>query len=247
MTKSAPLSQRLYVGGRRVSGDVNTISAGCPRATIDVNDIESAGVARLLGRSDGVMDISAWFDDAAGQQHEAFKSLVTTDVVWMWFLDSNRNAECACLVAKQINYDANRNADGSLAMAVQSLGTNSPLDWCNTLTAGEETHASATSSTSREDAAETTNGLIAYLEMREIDACTPTITIEESSDDGSDAWTTLVSFTPIVDGNEPTAERVTVTGTIEKWLRVTSTSSFGGAKFVVATRRGVAGDVEDLS
>ncbi len=248
MAKSAPLTQRVYVQGLRISGDINTISAGCPRAMIEVNDLESAGVARILSHSDGVIDISAWFNDATGQEHEALKGLPYTDVIWMWFLDSNRDAECACLVSKQINYDANRNQDGSLSMAVQSLGTNTPLDWCKTLTAGEETHASATSSTSRNDSAATSDGMIAYLEMREIDSGTPTILIEESSNNGAgDAFTTIVSFSAIADGAEPTAERVTVTGAIEQYLRVTSTGTFVNADFVVATRRGVSGDVENLS
>ncbi len=248
MAKSAPLSQRLYIQGERISGDINQISASCPRAVIEVNDIEGAGVERLLGLADGALDHTAWFNDAANQAHATLKGLPTTDVIGMWFLTATRGAPAACLVNKQINYDLSRGTDGALSFVTQHFGTNTPLDWCDTLTAGEETHASATSSTGRDDTAGTSLGLIAYLEMREIDSGTPTITIQDSDDNGSgDAYATVLSFAAIANGAEPTAERVTVTGAVKRWLRVTSTGTFSNADFVLADRRGIAGDIEDLS
>lgn len=248
MAKEAPLAQRFYLQGLRISGDIGTIVASCPRAVSEVNDIEGAGVERLLMHSDGIFDTNFWFNDATDREHEALKSLPTTDVIGMWFLSSTRGAAAANLVAKQINYDLNRNQDGSLSFAVQQMATNTPLDWGVTITAGEETHASATNSTGLDSGAETAVGLIAYLQMREIDSGTPTVTLQDSDDNGSgDAYATVLSFSPIADGAEPTAERVTVTGTIKQWLRVTSTGTFTGADFVVAARRGVAGDIEDLS
>ena len=55
-------------------------------------------------------------------------------------------------------------------------------------------------------------------------------------------WADLVSFTAVANGNEPASERVSVTGTVNRYLRVTSTGTFSNAKFIIAYRRGTAQD-----
>ena len=69
------------------------------------------------------------------------------------------------------------------------------------------------------------------------------MTIQQSSDNGSgDAWATVLSFSAVADGAEPTAERVTVSGAVERYLRVTTTGTFTNATFIVTTRRGTSED-----
>ncbi len=248
MAVSAPLSQRFYFNGERVSPDLSTVVASCPRPQLPVNNIEGAGVKRLLALPDGILDLNTWFNKATAAAHLTLSPLPATDVILMWFLTATRGAPAFNLVAKQINYDPNRNQDGSLAFDVNNMGTTFPPDWGETLTAGEETHASATSSTGRDDSAGTSLGLIAYLQMREIDSGTPTVLIEDSDDNASsDAYATVLSFAAIANGAEPTAQRVTVTGAVKRWLRVTTTGTFVNADMALATRRGVAGDLLDLS
>ena len=46
----------------------------------------------------------------------------------------------------------------------------------------------------------------------------------------------------VADGAEPTAERVTVSGAVERYLRVTTTGTFTNATFIVTTRRGTSAD-----
>ncbi|MCH9011290.1 MAG: hypothetical protein IIC21_11745 [Chloroflexi bacterium] len=152
-------------------------------------------------------------------------------------------------MGKQNGYDGSLNQDGSFSLTTKHEGAAGvPLEHCNMLTAGEETHSSATSSSGREDTAGTSNGLIAYLNIVDIDSGTPTVIIEDSDDNASgDPYTTALSFAAVADGAEPTGERVTVTGAIKKWLRATSTGTFTNLDFVLATRRGLTGDRVDLS
>ena len=104
------------------------------------------------------------------------------------------------------------------------------------LFAAEATHGSAGSTDSKDDGASSASGLAAYLHILDINTGTPTFKIQDSPNDSS--WSDLVSFSAVANGAEPAAERVTVSGTVNRYLRVTSTGSFSDAKFVVVYRRG---------
>lgn len=253
MAKKSGLNQRLYVGGYNISGDVgalDTISG--EKKTQENTGIDKSAVERMFTQADGKMEFSCFFNDAAGQEHAALKSLPTTDVIATIITGQAAGDPAACLKAKQVNYDWDRGDDGSLNGKVECLASAGvSLEWCRMLTTGEDTHASAGTSTAYQDpdgASGSNYGIVGYLHIREIDSGTPTIHIYESSDDGSgDAYTAKLSFTAVADGSEPSAERKTATGAVEEYLQATSTGTFTNCDFVVAFRRGTVNDDEDLS
>ena len=49
-------------------------------------------------------------------------------------------------------------------------------------------------------------------------------------------------FSSVGYASTPTAERSTMSGTVKRYLRVTTTGTFSNADFIVATRRGTAQD-----
>ena len=244
MAKKSGLGQQIFVHGYDLSGDVASIdNAGSPRELLDTTALNASAHERVMGLSDGNIGVSSWFNDATEQEHAAFKGLVTTDRIVTWAFGATRGDVAACLVAKQLNYDGSRGTDGSLSFSVDTQADGISLDWCNTLTTGKETHSSAGSSTSRDDGAGTTAGMVAYLEITDCDSGTPTVTIQESSDNGSsDAWVNVLSFSAVGYASAPTAERSTMSGTVKRYLRVTTTGTFSNADFIVATRRGTAQD-----
>jgi len=196
-----------------------------------------------MGLTDGNLAVNSWFNDSTEQEHAAFKGLPTTDRIVTWAFGATRGDVAACLVSKQINYDGSRGSDGSLSFTIDSQANGVGLDWCETLTTGKETHSSAGSSTSRDDGAATSAGMVAYLEIVDCDSGTPTVTIQQSSDNGSsDAFATVLSFTAVGYASAPTAERVTVSGAVERYLRITTTGTFSNLDFIVSTRRGTAQD-----
>lgn len=91
----------------------------------------------------------------------------------------------------------------------------------------------------------TRNGVIAYLQVVDIASGTPTVTIEDSPNDST--WTTLLSFTAVADGSEPTAERKTATGVIDRYLWIATTGTFTDLDLALAYRRGESTDDVDLS
>ena len=244
MAKKSGLGEQIFVHGYDLSGDISAIdNAGSPRNLLDLTAINSSATERLVGLSDGNLSVSSWFNDATEQEHAAFSGLPTTDRIVTWAFGATRGDVSACLVAKQLNYDASRATDGSLSFSVDSQADGISLDWCNTLTTGKETHSSAGSSTSRDDGAGTTAGMVGYLEITDLDSGTATVTIQESSDNGSsDAWANVMVFSTVGYASAPTAERVTSSGTVERYLRITTTGTFSNLDFCVSTRRGTSQD-----
>jgi hypothetical protein len=244
MAKKSGLGQQIFVHGYDLSGDVATIdNAGSPRNLLDITAINAPATERLVGLSDGNISVSSWFNDSTEQEHVALSGLPRTDRIVTWAFGATRGDVAACLVAKQLNYDASRGTDGSLSFSIDTQADGISLDWCNTLTTGKETHSSAGSSTSRDDGAGTTAGMVAYLEITDCDSGTPTVTIQESSDNGSsDAWVNVMVFSTVGYASAPTAERITSSGTVERYLRITTTGTFSNLDFCVSTRRGTSQD-----
>lgn len=242
MAKQAGLAQQFFAHGYDLSGDVGAINnAASPRGVVEVTALNKSAVERLLTHGDGLLDFAAWLNTSAGQSHAALSGLPTTDVIVLWMLGGAVDDVAAGLVAKQVNYDGTRNADGSLPLTVNGLANGTPLEWMNALSAGKITHASAGSSATKDDAAGTSNGLAAILQVVDIDSGTPTVLIEDNTVDNG-AWATLIAFTAVADGAEPTAERKTVSGTVNRYKRITTTGTFTNLDFAVAYRRGTAQD-----
>jgi len=244
MAKKGGLGQQIFVHGYDLSGDIAAINnASSPRELLEATALNASAHERLLGLSDGNLGVSSWFNDATEQEHAAYKGLPTTDRIVTWAFGATRGDVAACLVGKQINYDGTRGTDGSLSFTIDTQANGVSLDWCDTLTTGKETHGSAGNSTSRDDGAATSAGMVAYLEIADLDSGTATVTIQQSSDNGSgDAFATVLSFTAVAAAAAPAAERITVSGAVERYLRITTTGTFSNLDFCVSTRRGTAQD-----
>ncbi len=247
MSKEGGLGQQFYMHGLDISGDVATIDeASSPRPMELANGINSSAQERILLRSDGRIAFTTFFNDAAGQAHGELSALPRTDAIVLWLTGGAVDDPAAGLVAKQVGYDPTHGQDGSLRLSVECLGANgSPLEWGEMLTSGLDTFSSASASSSRDDGASTSKGARAYLAIDDIDSGTPTVVLQDSANDSS--WATLISFTAVADGAEPVAERKTVTGTVDRYLRLNVTGTFSNLDCAVMVQRGTAEDDVDLS
>tara|TARA_R110002020_G_scaffold120129_2_gene273690 strand:- start:3728 stop:4465 length:738 start_codon:yes stop_codon:yes gene_type:complete len=241
MAKQSGLTDNFFIDGHDLSGDVTSVDTiSGSKATLDTPVIESAGMVRLAGHGSGEISFTSWFDDGTNLEHTALAGIPTTDVVVLYTRGVASDSPAAGIVAKQVNYDGAKGSDKSLTMNVQCLANAVPLEWGVLLTAGAITQSSAGSESSKDDSASSSSGIAAYLQMIDINSGTPTITIEHSANNSS--WSTLLSFSAVANGNEPAAERKTASGTVNRYLRVTSTGTFSNAKFVIAYRRGESVD-----
>jgi hypothetical protein len=237
MAKQTGLTDNFYIDGHDLSGNVTSVDTiSGSKATLDTPVIESAGMVRLAGHGSGEISFTTWFDDGTNLEHTALAALPTTDVVVLYTRGVASDSPAAGITAKQINYDGSKGSDKALTLNVQCLTDSVPLEWGVLLTAGAITQSSAGSESSKDDSASSSSGIAAYLQIVDINSGAPTITIEHSANNSS--WSTLLSFTAVSDGAEPTAERKTASGTVNRYLRVTSTGTFSNAKFIIAYRRG---------
>ena len=247
MAKGSGLGQQIFVHGYDLSGDVAAIdNAGSPRELLDTTALNASAHERVVGLSDGNISVSSWFNDSTEQEHEAFKSLPTTDRIVMWAFGATRGDVAACLVAKQLNYDGSRGSDGSLSFTIDTqAASGEPLEWGNTLTTGKETHSSAAVSTSRDDGATTGYGLVGILSVTDVDSGTATVSIQQSADNVT--FADILSFVAVSAASAPTAQRLPLSGAILRYLRVSTSGTFSNCDFCMVTRRGTLQDDVSLN
>ena len=250
MAKKSGLGNKFYVHGHDLSGDVGAINSCETRvALLDTTSIEETQHTRLQGLSDGEISFNAFFNDATAQEHEALSGLLTIDRLVMYLTGVAAGDSVACLTAKQINYSWNRGADGALLGTIQALSNADPVEWAELLVA-KVTHSSAADETGVNFGSQTTLGGVGFLQHFSTASGTVEYDIEDSSDstDGDDGvWANLLAFSDVVDPWAQIAQRVEVTGTVEKWVRASTNGTFTTAVFAMAFFRGAANDRVDLS
>lgn len=248
MAKRSGAGQLLCIGGYDLSGDIGVIrNAASPRDVQDVTGLNKTSVERILLRGNGILEHNVWFNDASAQAFPVLKALPTADTHAIWGISNTLGDPAAGLVAKQVNFDWQKRADGSVEGAVQALGQGSPLEWCKMLTAGVDTHVGATNGSSVDDVASSAYGLIGYIQVLAFSGTDLTIVIQESSDNGgADPWATKLAFTQVTAARK--FERKTATGTVERYLRAITTTAggFASADILVVYRRGTVQDDETL-
>ena len=248
MGKQTGLGDNFYVGGYDLSGDVASIGkVGGGPATIDVQGIDKSAFERIGGLRDGGITWVSYFNKEAGQAHPVLSALPTADVMVSYFRGTTLGNPAAALLAKQINYDPTRGADGALTIAVEAQANQYGLEWGRMLTPGKEADTGAADGSGVEYPAGTAFGLQAYLQVFSFTGADATIKIQESQNDGNpDAYADVTDggFTQIT--SAPVTERIATsnTQTIEKWLRAITTGTFTEMTFaIVVVKNETAGQV----
>lgn len=233
MAKQAGLGDRLYISGYDLSGDIGSIQrvAGGP-AAMDLTGIDKSAYERVGGLRDGGIDFTAWFNKAASAAHLRLGALPTTDVVVTYARGLGLGSPVACCVAKQLDYAGTRAADGGLSFATSSVANGYGVEWGQQLTAGLRTDTGATASgTGLDGAASTAFGAQFYVQITAFTGTSVTVKIQDSADNVSFADLSGASFAA---ATGPTAERIAVSGTVRRYLRVATTGTFTGASFLVS-------------
>ena len=229
MSKQSGLGDQAFVHGYDLSGDVAALSriAGGPGLG-DLTGINSSAHERVGLLRTGEIAFTSWFNDAALQEHAALSPLPLTDVIVSYLRGTTLGNPAACMTAKQVNYDPTRNQDGSLQFGVQALSSHSKvgLEWCEQLTAGKATHASATNGTSRDyGSVSTLFGASAYWHVFSVASGTVDGEIQDSANDTDFVAVTGLAFTALTARG---AERVATAAdaTIRRYVRFASTDTF---------------------
>lgn len=235
MAKQGGMGDAYYVGGDDITGNIGSLGNihGGPNLQ-DVTDIGQSGNARIGLLRDGGLSANIWFDTALAQP--ILRLLPTADVVASYRIGSALGNPMASCVAKQVNYDPTRGADGSLAFGVEwqaSAGTG--LEWGEALTVGKKTDTAATNGTAIDlGAVSSLFGAAGYVHVFSVVGTSVTVTIQDSADNVSFATVTGLAFTAVAAGNKG-AERLATgtTATIRRYVRAVTTGTFSSAVFAV--------------
>lgn len=237
MSKQSGLGDNLYVSGYNLSGDIGSLDTiSSPLATLDVTGIDKSAFERIGGLRDGALKFSSFFNKAVGRAHLRFSALPVTDQILTYCRGTGFGKAAACLVAKQLNYDAKRGSDGALTFDIEAAANSYGLEWTRQVTDGIRTDTTGTNGTGVDMLAAGSFGLQAYIQVFSLTGTSVTAKLQQSSDNGvGDAWADVVggAFTA---ATGPTAQRIeTARGqAVEQYLRVVTTGTFTNAVFMVS-------------
>jgi hypothetical protein len=244
MAKRSGLSQTLITHGVNVSGDVGSINnLTLTRADLDTTGLDKTAHERLTGTGDGSIDFTSFFNDEVAGSHLTLRAMPATSVMWTWLLAGAEAGGAGMTgTVQQMSYSPVRGRNGSMEIGVVGSARDGypPFEDHVNVSPGIVTHASATSSASIDSLASSALGGIGFLQYTSRASGTPTFLIEHSTNNST--WATLLTFVG-TGGVTSFGERLTVTGTVNRYLRATTTGTFTNAVFWIGFRRGILNDI----
>lgn len=229
MAKTSGLGDAAFVDGYDLSGDIQALDGvhGGP-AALDFTSIDRSAMERQGGIRDGSISFTSFFNAATGRAHPKLSALPTADVVVSYLRGTAAGAPAACCIGKQIGYDPTRADDGSLTLKAEAQANGFGLEWGVQLDGGKRTDAAATDGDGLDQTAQTTHGAQAYLHVFSFTGTSCTVSVEDSADDSS--YAALIDFTA---ATGPTSERKAVSGTVDRYVRVSTSGTFSECTFAV--------------
>ncbi len=176
---------------------------------------------------EGSIEFNGLFDSATtGATHEALKTVGVDKTAGIAY--GNNAAPtigdiAAALPVHQSSYKASADLDGTIAAAASLKSAGYPLDWGVLLAnvtganAGDET-------TAVDDGAGSSDGARGYLFISAVTAGDELEVVIQDSPDNS-TWNNLITFT--LDGSDIDSERIEVSGSVDRYVRVSYTVTDG--------------------
>jgi len=241
MAKVNGLNVRLYVEGYDLSGDANALSGlGYTNELLDVTTLDVSARKRIVGIVDGEISVDAFFDNASSKQHAVWTSnsgkQPTADQEVLVPMGSAVGDPSVSLVSKQGTYSVTRAPGSAIAANATFSANGSGIEFGEMLTAHDDTHSSAGSGTVVDSGAATSNGGAGYLQLFSLASGSVTVKVQAATSSGG-TYSDLVTFSTVAAAAAPTSERLTMSGTVARYLKVTTTGTFSNAKIAVGFTR----------
>lgn len=241
MAKMTGLGLNVYAAGVNISGDVGSIQkiSGGPKPGM-LTGVDKLAIERMGLYRDGAISVSTWFNKAAAGTFQTLKTLPTVDVIACVGIGTTLGDEGVGIVAKQANYDLQRDKDGNLTLPADFLSNGYGIEWGSQLTAGIRSDTTATNGASFDlgSASPGAFGAQFYLQAFSFTGTSCTVKIQESSDNAvGDPFADVVGggFTAVTAIG---AQRIaTAAINVERYLRVVTTGTFSQCSFAVLAIR----------
>ncbi len=200
------------------------------------NDAYTTDHRYLAGQADGNITLDGYLDDAAGSTHDALKTIANaTSKLVTIALGNNATPAIgdptASMDCQQMEYTNNPDLTAQMAInaVFKNRGSTYGLEWG--LLLADATVTANGNQASVDNGASSANGGVGYLHILALSAGDTITVLIEDSPNNSD-WTTLITFT--LDGTALDAERLTVAGTVDQYVRVSYTVAGASISFPIA-------------
>lgn len=245
MAKTHGMGMFCHIGGNVLSNDIQALGKiSGSQAVIDVTGIDKSAHERIGGVRSGEIALTAFWNSTGA--HTVLSALPTTDTLVSVGMPASIGNPVANMVAKQINYDPNRQQSGDLLVAVNALANAYGLEWGQQLTAGMRTDTAATNGASLDGGAASNFGLQAYMQVSAFTGTDVTVKLQDSADNVTFADIAGAAFTAVT--TAPGWQRLTISNaaTVRRYVRVATTTAGGFTTVTFAislVRNPIAGQV----
>jgi len=226
MAKQWGGGDQFYLDSTDLSGTTQSLGAiGGGHALLDVTPINVSAVERIGGQRDGRMEFVSFFDPAIA--HPKLNDLPTVDAQATYLRGATLGNPAASMVAKQIDYNPTREAEGAITFATSCQANGYGLTWGVNLTAGLRHDVGATNGTAVDTGVSADFGWVAFLHVTSFTGTDVTIALEDSADN--------INFLPLLGGaftavTAVTKQRLasaTTTATVRQYVRAITTTAAG--------------------
>lgn len=245
MAVKSGLFQKFFSAGYDIGGDIGSIdSLVISRADLKTPGLENGAMSRVSGLADAQMQMTSFWNVATGRAHDALQGV--NGGLWTWVLARELGGAVMNSVMQQLSYSPKRGRDGSMEVGASgAVSAGVPTeDAVNLTPLGKVTHASASSEAGVDQLAGTARGGIVFLQHLARASGTVNYLLEHSTNNST--WTTKGTFA-LAGGATPDWERLQVLGTVNRYIRATTSGVFTGAQFHMSFRRGLPDDIVNLS
>lgn len=241
MAKQNGLGDNFYVDEFDVSGDIGSLSSiSGPLTVQDITPINKSAMVRQGLLHDGSMSFGSFWNPTnvgtLNSAHDVLKGRPVTDRQCSYFRSTVLGAPVASLISKQINYDSNRNQDGSLTATTDVSANGFGLEWGVNLTAGIDTDTAGANGATVDLGASPTSfsfGWAAYLHAFSFTGTSVTFKIQDSADGTTWADLSGAGFTALTAAGRQRIASVSSTATVRRYARVVSSGTFTNVTFAV--------------
>lgn len=240
--KITGLGMLFYVDGIALHGDTNSFDriGGGPGAR-EMTGVDKSAVERRGGQLDGALTWKSYFNPDSGKAHPKLSALPTGQVIASSMFGQTIGHGGAAIVGRQLDYSGTRAKDGVFLFNVPMVSDGFGLELGTCLTAGDRTDTAATAAaavTAHDGLAASSFGLQMYVQLSAFTGTSVTIKLQESSDNGADAYADVVGATTGA-LTAVGAARVATAGNlaVERYLKVVTTGTFTLATFNVLVMR----------
>jgi len=216
-------SSKIIYGEFDFSSNLASASVSHAVQTVDVTTFGSSNVVLLPTLESGEVSFDGfWAGDTDGIDEEIVARLQSSSNTPVTFAMAGltRGNKVKMISSKQTNYEISSEVAGAVGL---SASMNGEFVGGGVSLKDLDAESASTDHTSVDNSASTSNGAIAYIHVTAVTG-TPSavIKVQHSADDSS--WADLATFTTVT---AATSEIKSVTGTVNQYLRVSST--FGGS------------------